>query len=127
MLCACYFKYKLVLLTYSYISTLQFGNNNVNITRVGVITEEDDPLQYNIEHGHGNFQGDMMLTQAQLHMMEGDGPKRAFLLAASRWPRSGLLVNIPYTLDPSNGWSSRELLNIQKAMQEYKRHTCIRY
>ena len=84
-------------------------------------------MQWNIEHGNGNYQGDIRLTQEQLDMMMGGGQTRAFSLAVSRWPRSGSFVNIPYTLDANNRWSARELQNIQKAMQEYNKQTCIRY
>ena len=88
------------------------------------VTFENDPLEYDIDNGHGNFQGDMMLTKKQLDFMNGDGQERS--LAVSNWPKTGSVVNIPYTLDANNNWSARELQNIRKAMQEYKDKTCIR-
>ena len=80
-------------------------------------TFEDDPLEYNIEHGNGNYEGDMMLTPDQIKLMKGEVIDRS--LAVSNWPRTGEFVNIPYTIDENNNWNAQEWQNIQTAMQEY--------
>ena len=88
------------------------------------VTFENDPLQFDIENGHGNCQGDMMLTKDQLDFMNGDGQERS--LYVSNWPKTGSVVNIPYTYDTNNKFSWREKRNIKKAMKQYADKTCIR-
>ena len=72
------------------------------------------------------FLGDMKLTDAQLQMFEG-GPMVKNLAAVPRWPKTGDVVNIPYTLDPNNQWSEFEFTNLATALWEFKEKTCIRY
>ena len=90
------------------------------------VTEEDDPMEYNIEHGKGNFGGDMMLTEEQMEWIKGGGKDRS-LMTSHLWPKTGEYVNIPYTQIKTERWSERELQNIQAAMDAYKENTCIRY
>ena len=83
-------------------------------------------MEYNIEHGHGNFGGDMMLNPEQMGWIEGGGEDRS-LMAKYLWPRTGSNVLIPYTQIKPERYSSNQLANIQAAMDAYAELTCIRY
>ena len=98
------------------------GRTPFNIDRE--VTKEEDILEYNIEHGKGNFGGDMMLTQEQMEWIKGGGEDRS-LMTTHHWPKTGKYVYIPYT--KTGGWNERELENIQAAMDAYRHNTCIRY
>ena len=89
------------------------------------VTEEDDPLEYNIENGGGNYQGDMKFTEEDLALMESNEKSRA--LKRSNRPKSGSFVNIPYVIDENHSYSERGLQNIKGAMAQYAEKTCIRY
>ena len=58
--------------------------------------------------------------------VNGDGKNRA-LWPWNNWPRTGSFVNIAYTRDENEPWSSEENQNIQAAIDAYKQNTCIRY
>ena len=100
-----------------------FDEKPINIDRQ--VTEEEDPFEYGIEHGNGNFQGDMMLTPEQMELMEGVGNERS-LMNKSLWPKTDSVVNIPYTQKETDRWSSTEKYNIQQGLDAFKEHTCIR-
>jgi len=106
-------------------SKVLIGKELIGLVTNREVTFEDDQLEYDIENGHGNYQGDMMLTEDQIAFMNGDGEDRS--LAVSNWPRTGEFVNIPYTIDENNNWNAKEWQNIQTAMQEYHDKTCIRF
>ena len=89
------------------------------------MTEEEDPVEYNIEHGNGNVGGDMMLTQEQIDWLEGDGNERS-LWPWMNWPKTGSYVVIAYTKE-DDAWSPKENENIQAAIDSYTENTCIRY
>ena len=79
-----------------------------------------------MESGHQN-EGDMRLTDAQEAMFRGTNENDRAFDTITKWPKTGDVVNIPYTLDPDNKWSSYEMKNLYKAMNEFKDKTCIRY
>ena len=83
-------------------------------------------MEYNIEHGNGNFGGDMMLTPEQMEWIKGGDIDRA-LMTTHLWPKTGEYVYIPYTHIKTERWSERELQNIQAGMDAYTDNTCIRY
>jgi len=79
-------------------------------------------------------EGDMVLNAAQLALMEGtdraldlsgDGSKTN----GGKWPKTGKLVNIPYTVDPNNmkKWSKTQKANFNKALKSFETNTCIRF
>ena len=104
--------------------TTGFDEKHIDIDRQ--VTDEEDPFEYNIEHGNGNFQGDMMLTPEQMEFMEGGGNERS-LSTFSLWPRNDAsYVNIPYTLKEIDRWSSTSQNKIQLAIDAFAEHTCIR-
>ena len=108
---------------HSLIYTQGLDDTNVNIDRE--VTEEEDSVEYNIEHGNGNDGTDMMLSQEQMDWINGDGSDRALVI--SNWPRTGSYVTIPYSKDENNPWGDFENGNIQSAVDAYAEHTCIRY
>ena len=85
------------------------------------VTAEENNFEYNVEHGHGNEDGDMMLSQEQMEWMKSDGNERA-LWPWNNWPRTGSYVNIPYTKDEHNPWGSHENGIIQAAIDSRLKH-----
>ena len=89
-------------------------------------TRTYDPLTDTLEHGHGNYQGDMVLTPDQQKQILGEGDERALWQYANFWPHDGDVVNIPYIITDTT-FSSSELAHIARAMEDYETNTCIRY
>ena len=78
-----------------------------------------------ITHGHGNYQGDMVLTPDQLKEIHEQGTDRALMTSVADWPHSGESVNIPYVITDST-YTSWELAKIARSMEEFEINTCIR-
>ena len=108
------------------ICTSRFDETPFNIDRE--VTKEEDLLEYNIEHGKGNFGGDMMLTQEQMEWIKGGGEDRS-LWRTRHWPKTASDENvyIPYTKIRTDRCNERELQNIQAAMDAFSDNTCIGY
>ena len=77
-----------------------------------------------MEKGDGNFQGDLVLTEEQRKIINGEIGLKAFNEFANRWPKTGNVVKIPYTV--TSGFSSNERAYITRAITEYSKKTCIR-
>ena len=82
----------------------------------------EDLLNYAIEHGHGNYQGDMMLTADQYKQIVLG--KRGALSPVNYWPKTGRYVNIPVV--NTARFSKYEKAHIARAFMEFDKHTCIR-
>ena len=82
----------------------------------------EDMLNYAIEQGHGNYQGDMMLTADQYKQIVLG--KRGALSPVNYWPRTGRYVNIPVV--NTARFSKYEKAHIARAFTEFDKHTCIR-
>ena len=82
-------------------------------------------MEYYIENGGGNYQGDMKLSDEDLAVMNSNEKDRA--LFRSNWPKTGSFVNIPYVIDENHSYSASGLQNIQGAIAQYAEKTCIRY
>ena len=103
-----------------------------NGRRINLETERPNgtnPLARAIDtYGGGNYEGDIMLDAEQLLIMTGG--KRSLderLLAfAGHWPRDGPVVNVPYTTEDWDNFSTSEKANIARAIEEYGNKTCIR-
>ena len=76
---------------------LGFEKENNSIDNEVPEEEKKDPLEYNIEHGKGNYQGDIMLTKEEKELLHRNGEDRSLNL--NLWPRTGSFVNIPYVID----------------------------
>ena len=112
----------------------------------GVITEQDfengrkinldteipqgtDPLARAIDtYGGGNYQGDIMLNEEQRVMIAGGTRSldERNLKFVGHWPRNGSVVNVPYTTDDWDDFSTSQKANIARAIEEYGNKTCIR-
>ena len=81
--------------------TTDFDENHINVHRQ--VTKEEDPLEYNIEHGKGNYGGDMMLTPEQMEWIKGDGKERSLINNPYyRWPKTGSSVSYTHLTLPTN-------------------------
>ena len=85
---------------------------------------EMDHLEDFLLHSKGNYQGDMMLTPYQLKVVNGQ--ERALHPFVTHWPSNGTHVNIPYIIS-DNTFTTTELANIARAIEDYETNTCIRY
>ena len=86
---------------------------------------EVDPINAATEHGKANYQGDIMLTPKQLQVVNGKG--RALLnIPTYHWQSNGIHVNIPYIISDTT-FTTDERANIARAMEEFKKNTCLRY
>ena len=80
-----------------------------------------------MKYGQGNYQGDMILTPDQQKQILGEGDDRALQTSGiSYWPHNGETVNIPYVITDTT-FSSSELAHLALAIEDYEKHTCIRY
>jgi len=81
------------------------------------------------EYGGGNYEGDIMLNEEELAIMGGRkrSLEKRLLSFAGHWPRNGSVVNVPYTTDDWNTFSTSEKANIARAIEEYDNKTCIRF
>ena len=69
----------------------------------------------------------MVLTPDQQKQILGEGDDRALESSVSRhWPHTGETVNIPYVITDTT-FSSFELAHLALAIEDYEKHTCIRY
>ena len=98
--------------------------NGIDIDIDNEVQNGKDTIDDAIERGDGNFQGDIILTEEQLRIINGETRLKAFEVLAKKWPKTGSIVKIPYTI--TSGFSSNERYHIARAMIEYSRKTCIR-
>ena len=98
--------------------------NGIDIDIDNEVTNGKETIDDAIEKGQGNFQGDIILTEEQMRIINGDDRLKAFKVLAKRWPKTGNVVKIPYTI--TSGFTSNERAHITRAMTEYRRKTCIR-
>ena len=88
-----------------------------------------NPLARAIDtYGGGNYEGDIMLNAEQLLILTGGRRSldERLLSFARHWPRDGLVVNVPYTIEDWDNFSINEKANIARAIEEYADKTCIR-
>ena len=98
--------------------------NGIDIDIDNEVPDGKDMIDDVYEKGEGNFQGDIILTEEQMKIIDGDDRLKAFKKLAKKWPKTGNVVTIPYTI--TSGFSSNEKAHITRAMTEYRRKTCIR-
>ena len=98
--------------------------NGIDIDIKNEVPNGKDVFDDAMEKGDGNFQGDLVLTEEQRKIINGEIGLKAFDEFANRWPKTGNVVKIPYTV--TSGFSSNERAYITQAMTEYSRKTCIR-
>ena len=98
--------------------------NGIDIDIDNEIPDGKDMIDDIYEKGEGNFEGDIILTEEQMRIIKGDDRLKAFKKLAKKWPKTGNVVKIPYTI--TSGFSKNERAHIARAMTEYRRKTCIR-
>ena len=98
--------------------------NGIDIDIDNEVPNGKDTIDDAVEKGDGNFQGDIILTEEQMRIIKGDDRLKAFKKLAKKWPKTGNVVKIPYTI--TSGFSKNERAHIARAMTEYRRKTCIR-
>ena len=98
--------------------------NGIDIDIKNEVPNGKDVFDDAMEKGDGNFQGDIVLTEEQRKIISGEIGLKAFGEFANTWPKTGNVVQIPYTI--TSGFSSKERAYITRAMTEYSKKTCIR-
>ena len=98
--------------------------NGIDIDIDNEVPDGKDTIDDAVEKGDGNFQGDIILTEEQMKIINGETRLKAFQVLAKKWPKYGNVVRIPYTI--TSGFSPNERAHISRAMTEYRRKTCIR-
>ena len=98
--------------------------NGIDIDIDNEVPNGKETIDDAIEKGDGNFQGDIILTEEQIKIINGETHLKAFNVFAKKWLKTGNIIKIPYTI--TSGFSSNERAHIARAMTEYHRKTCIR-
>ena len=108
----------------NYLTEEDFRNGD-KIDIENEVPEGMDLLDEAHAHGHGNYQGDMILTEKQYDQIVNGTTKRALgIINTKYWPKTGKVVNIPYMID--NVFDKNERAHIARAIDEYRKKTCIR-
>jgi len=102
--------------------------NGIDIDIDNEVPNGSDTIDFAHDIGGGNFEGDMILTERQMRIINRNIHPRFGVASdiAQLWPRTGDSVNIPTSIR-WNEFSNDEKVRISKAVLEYARCTCIRF
>ena len=109
--------------------TEQDFKNGRKIDLESEIPQGTDPLARAMDtYGGGNYEGDIMLDAEQLVIITGGRRSldERLLNFVGHWPRDGSVVNVPYTVEDWDNFSTSQKANIARAIEEYNNKTCIR-